>query len=265
MAGTIGELVAEMAAAEGIVLTPMRISGQTRVVTILLDVEAKTSTVLNPHGPEMTAESWQTFIEGVLDAIALQQPQFVVCTGSLPTHASPNGYAAIVQRARMCGAFTMVDAKGSPLSAVLDVHPDLVKVNRSEAAHLFVETSSGTGDVSDLKLVNHLLALGAERVVLTLGSEGALGSEGGEEFGVQGLPVTCTNPTGAGDAFLASLCAAYAAGEGMSEALRRAVALAAASVETSQPADFEISRLDALLASASKTTSLGCRPSCGSA
>ncbi len=251
MAGAIGELVAEMAAAEGIVLEPMRIAGQTRVATILLDVEAKTSTVLNPPGPEMRAESWQAFIDDVLEAIALEQPRFVICTGSLPAHVSPDGYAAIVQRARKVGAFTMVDATGAPLRALLEARPDLVKVNRREAADLFAETSGGTRTGSDLELMNHLLALGAERAVLTLGSKGAMGSEGGEEFKVGGLLVARTNPTGAGDAFLASLCAAYATGEGMAEALRRSVALAAASVETSQPGSFEADRFDALLASIS--------------
>jgi len=69
--------------------------------------------------------------------------------------------------------------------------------------------------------------LGASRVVLKLGAEGALASDGARRERIHPHPVECVDATGAGDCFAGSLLARLALGEDFWGAVRYANAAAA--------------------------------------
>jgi ribokinase len=75
---------------------------------------------------------------------------------------------------------------------------------------------------------------GAERIIVTLGSSGAvLSTRDGEIVRVPGRKVEVVDTTGAGDTFHGALAAAWAAGESLPEALKTAVDASALSVTRS--------------------------------
>jgi 2-dehydro-3-deoxygluconokinase len=88
--------------------------------------------------------------------------------------------------------------------------------------------------------------LGAKRVVLKLGVEGAIASDGAEIFRVQGHTVNCVDATGAGDCFAGALLARLAQGDNFPSALRYANA-AAALTTTDFGAVVPLPRKDAVL------------------
>ena len=74
-------------------------------------------------------------------------------------------------------------------------------------------------------------ALGAPTVVLKLGSDGCLVSQGGQQQHIPGHRVPLVDATGAGDCFCGNLLARLAAGDALAEAARYANAAAALAVQ----------------------------------
>jgi sugar/nucleoside kinase (ribokinase family) len=83
--------------------------------------------------------------------------------------------------------------------------------------------------------VGRALAEGAQRVVVTLGSEGALAADAGGAWRVPGIPIEGSSTLGAGDVFHGAILAALIEGQALAEALRWANAAAALSCRALGP------------------------------
>jgi ribokinase len=133
----------------------------------------------------------------------------------------------LVEAARWCRerelrlALNPAPARALP-SELLDARPILV-LNRGEALAL---ADRPTVQESAVVLTRRTGA----PVVVTLGPDGALVSDEGPLRVVAGHPVEAIDATGAGDATCGALVASLAAGHGLTEAVRRAMAAAALSV-----------------------------------
>jgi ribokinase len=115
-------------------------------------------------------------------------------------------------------------APAQPLPAGFLAQVDLLVANRGEAAELLGE---GGAEIAPPGLARRLGALGPERVVLTLGAEGALHFNGTELEHVDAFPVDAIDATAAGDAFAAALAVARAEGARLKDAVRFACAAGA--------------------------------------
>jgi ribokinase len=138
------------------------------------------------------------------------------------------------------GANATVDAVASGnIVCQLEIPLETVEANARAADFFCLNAAPGRAlptallDQVDLLVVNRyeLEALGAEPrglVALTLGREGALLLEGGEEVArAEPPPVEAVDGTGAGDAFTACLVVSLLEGRPREEALRRACAAGA--------------------------------------
>ena len=106
---------------------------------------------------------------------------------------------------------------------------DMLVVNKGEAAELLGE---GARDVGPAGLCRRLASLGPEKVVLTLGAEGALHFNGTELEHAEAFPMTSIDSTGAGDAFAAALGVLRAEGARLKDAVRFACAAGALATTT---------------------------------
>jgi ribokinase len=155
------------------------------------------------------------------------------------THLHVAGYAllhpgsrpaarALLAAARDGGLSVSVDpASAAPLrgaNAFLEWIQgiDLLVPNRDEAAVL-------TG-MPDPKAAARTLTAQAREVVVTLGAQGALWTDGDSQLRAPALDVHAVDTTGAGDAFAAGLLAARMAGADPSDALGAGCSLAAEAV-----------------------------------
>lgn len=89
-----------------------------------------------------------------------------------------------------------------------------------------------TGHTEPERCATALAELGPETVIVTLGSRGALGLEGGRLTTVPPRPVAVVDPVGAGDAFAAGFLAARLHGEPFEASLALGAELGAATTAT---------------------------------
>ena len=105
---------------------------------------------------------------------------------------------------------------------------DYVTPNETEAEFftgVHIETQEDTE-----KAAEKFIEMGAKNVVITLGSKGAIYSNGREKIMVPSIKVKAVDTTGAGDAFNGGFAAAIASGADIKSALRFANCTAALSV-----------------------------------
>ncbi len=108
---------------------------------------------------------------------------------------------------------------------------DLCVPNETEAALLTgADTATSEGAAA---AAASLRGRGAGAVIITLGGRGCLVDDGAETERFPAWPVDAVDPTGAGDAFLGALAAAFAKGVSLRDAVPRASAAAALSVTRS--------------------------------
>ena len=104
----------------------------------------------------------------------------------------------------------------------------LITPNHTEAEIL--TGVEGNDEASAVKAAEALCALGVKKVVITLGSEGALLYEDGKAEIIPARKVEAVDTTAAGDVYNGAMCAALAEGMSLRESLRFATKASAISV-----------------------------------
>lgn len=236
LGGHAGRWVAASLAAEGVPCTAVPVPGETRAC---LSVAA---------GGEMTefyeatvalaTAAWETLIEAT--AAAATGASWVVVSGSPPPG---EGLEALIAAARAQAARVALDAHGAALAEGLASRPDLVKINREEAAEVTGPVASPAAAAAALR------AFTDGPVVVTDGTAGAALVADGAALTGKGDTVG-PYPVGSGDACLAGLVTALDAGASWSEALRLGLGAAAANAERLGAGRLDPGRARALAARA---------------
>jgi 1-phosphofructokinase family hexose kinase len=241
--GRTGRAVAELLAEEGVELVAVACSGEVRVATIVLEDSGRV-TVLNEPGPQVAASEWADYESAVRH---LDEASILVCSGSVPPGAPEDGFARLI-----AGRRALVDATGPLLARALAANPEWVTPNVSEAEEALSGKAwhaTAAGDDAERRATAaaaELVRRGARNAAVTAGAAGvAVAGEDGEHF-VRAPWVTARNPIGAGDCFAAALAGALETGRSAGKAVRAAVAVAAASVETDTPGIFDPARARSL-------------------
>jgi 1-phosphofructokinase family hexose kinase len=247
--GRNGTLLVEELTQEGILNDFVRIRGESRTSTAVLDPTSNAYTEINEWGPEVADDELDMLREKV--AYLTQGAEFVVFAGSLPRGVDASFYAEMVRDASRRQHLAVVDADGEPFRLAVGAEPYLVAPNLSEAealvGHEFVdEEDLATG-------LDEIAELGARNVLITL-STGcyALLREDRHESRLRARApeLEAISAIGAGDTLLAGFLAARVSGRSFEDAVRSAVAAGAASVLEAGPGRFdprEASRLSPLV------------------
>ena len=138
---------------------------------------------------------------------------------------------AALRASREAGAVTVLDpAPAQPLPAKLLALVDVLTPNESEACILLGRPPARVGLTEAREMARALRDLGPRAIIVKLGEQGCLYSDGDKEFVAPGFPVKAVDTTAAGDTFNAALGVALCENMPMREALRFANAAAAISV-----------------------------------
>jgi 1-phosphofructokinase family hexose kinase len=182
---------------------------------------------LNEIGPRVS----KLEIDGIVAKVEshLHEAKWLALCGSLPPGVPSEFYAELIALAKDRGVKTLLDTDGEALTHGVEAGPTVVTPNQQEAERL-LNTVLLTRTQS-IAAARRVQSLGAESVVLSLGSRGAIGlSEGA---GWEAIPprVDAISPIGAGDAMAAALLWSLADGGTFSDALRWGVAAGTASAK----------------------------------
>ena len=243
LGGTTGRRIADAMDALGIACQFTFVDGETRTNLKVIDPARHTNTDLNEPG--LTGD--QETLDHMRDALvaAIRPGDIVVLSGSLPKGAPADTYGSWTAACRTAGARVFLDADGEPLAHGLAAKPYLAKPNNHELSRLTGRALETADDL--LAAARTLIADGVERVVVSMGGDGALFVSADGAYRAEGLRVPVGSTVGAGDSMVAAL--AYAAEQGMADAdtVRLAVATSAANVMCSGSQAAERSAVDELL------------------
>ncbi len=201
--------------------------GPTRRTVTVVDAEGA-ATAFNEPGPQLAPADWAVWTAAMRQQAA--GSAVVVLAGSVPPGISPSGYGELVRLARAEGSQVIVDCSGDHLLAALGWGPIIVKPNAPELA----EVTGGLEGVAAARALH--VRSPCTAVVASRGAAGLLVVADGLAWQARLPRAVVGNPTGAGDAVVASLATdlwqAATAGAAIAwpAALRRAVALSASAV-----------------------------------
>jgi 1-phosphofructokinase family hexose kinase len=247
--GRNGTLLVEELTQEGVLNDFVRIRGESRTSTAVLDPTSNAYTEINEAGPEIADDELETLREKL--AYLTQGADFVVFAGSLPRGVDTSFYAEAIRDAGRRHQLAVIDADGEPFRLGVGAEPYLVAPNVREAeelvGHEFVdEEDLGTA-------LDEIAELGARNVLITMetGCYALLREDRNEvRLRARAPALEPISTIGAGDTLLAGFLAARAAGRSFEDAVRTAVATGAASVLEPGPGRFdarEASRLAPLV------------------
>lgn len=184
-------------------------------------------TEINDRGEEVSKENQQKLLN--LVKTLSDSASVVILSGSLPLGVENDYYYNL---AKVCNkkAKIVIDAEGEKLTNALKANVYLVKPNLNELEHIAGEKLNNRADM--LKACYKLIDLGAENVLLSLGREGAILTDGSNSYFCKSANVAVNSTVGAGDSMVAAASLMTEYGESKQEILKNAVAAGTASITT---------------------------------
>jgi len=226
--GRTGTRIVEELTAEAILNDFVRIGGESRTSTAVVDTTTGSYTEINEWGPRVDEAELEILMEK-LHYLA-NGADYVVFAGSLPRGVSNGFYGEAVRDLKRRGIHTILDSEGEPLRLGTEAEPWLVSPNQPEAEGL---VGQELNDDEDFMMALDVIAdRGAQNVLIT--QETGCVARFREErrarrFRARSPRLEALSAVGAGDTLLAGLIAARLEGRTTEEALAYAVAAGAVS------------------------------------
>jgi len=244
--GRTGMQIVERLTGEGLLNDFVRIRGESRTSTAVVDPTSNVYTEINEWGPEVEEHELAILRDKL--AYLTRGAEFVVFAGSLPRGVGDDFYFEAIKEANRRGVLTLLDAEGEPLRQGLEAEPYLVTPNVAEAEQLVGHEFSGEDDL--VAGLDEIADLGARNVVIT-SEDGchALFREDRMEIRLRAVAphLEPISAIGSGDALLAGFIAARMSAKSHEEAVRAAVATGAASVLEVGAGRFDVREVSRLI------------------
>jgi|SRR5579883_202641 len=199
---------------------------QNEIRTNLTIVDRQGLTIkLNEAGPSLTADELAR-VEKALER-RLEGAQWLMLCGSVPPGVPGDFYTKLIRMARGRGVKTLLDTDGDALLHGVEACPTVVTPNQQEAERLLNRALITRAHFTEA--ATRMRAMGAETVLLSLGSRGVVAVN--ENQLLEAIPprVEAVSPIGAGDALAAAYTWAATKKKDFTECVRWAVACGTAS------------------------------------
>jgi 1-phosphofructokinase/tagatose 6-phosphate kinase len=226
--GKTGTRIVEELTAEAILNDFVRIAGESRTSTAVVDPTSGEYTEINEWGPDVQPDELE-MLRDKLQYLS-RGTSAVIFAGTLPRGVDEGFYAEAIRDLSRRGVETVLDAEGQPLRLGTEAEPFLVSPNRQEAEALVGQEFDGDDDF--LMALDAIAELGARNVIIT--HDSGCFARFREERRVRHVRVLAPRvealaPAGSGDVLLAGFIGARFAGATTDDALRRGVAAGAVS------------------------------------
>ena len=212
----------------------LRLPGDSRVNIKLADLQSGRTTDINLPGLAAAEADLQALAARLTE---LRAGDSAALAGSLPPGLPSDALARLCRQLKRQGVWVLLDSSGPALAAALanppETLPDCVKPNREELAQWAGRELPALPDVA--RCAQGLQRLGIAQVVVSLGEQGAMLVDADGARLASLPPQRPLSTVGAGDALVAGLMAARQQALRGGDALRLAVAFAAAKLQSVGP------------------------------
>ncbi len=228
-----GELFEKTLSKEGINYRFVSCAGRVRENYKFIDRKAMLTEV-NDVGEPISKKNAEEVLKRV-EYISKTETDVTVVSGSLPRGLKSDYYGKLVGAISQ-NSLRILDANGDNLLAGLREGVDLVKPNAQE-----LEQTLGVRlkDGESLKTAcRELIARGTRTVLLSLGEDGAVITDGDSFYHCKSINVAVNSTVGAGDAMVAAVATRIRKGSPLPELLRAGVAAGTARISTLERVSF---------------------------
>lgn len=198
---------------------------------------------ISPAVPELKQQE-------LLDLVKQISPscEAVVISGGLTKGMAPEFYAEILKSVPS-GVTKVVDTEGDRLLSSLKVGVQLVKPNLDELERTYRRRFRTRDEM--LTGCKYLLDSGAEKVLLSLGKQGAIITDGRNGYYCKSVNVAMNSTLGAGDAMVAAATMALTRRADIHEILKCGVAAGTASITAPDTISFNKEKYEEILSTLS--------------
>lgn len=222
--GNSGRRLEEHLCGCGFEVDVVRLRNETRQNLTITDKHGLTVN-LNEVGP-LVEKDEIACLEKTLRS-RLEGAEWLILAGSLPPGVPVTFYAKLIEMARQKKVKTLLDADGEALREGLEAKPTVVSPNQQEAERLLSKALLTRSHYLDA--VERIRAMGADSVLLSLGSRGAVAASAAGILEAVPPRVEAVCPIGSGDALAAAYAWAMVRQSNHGDALRWGVAAGTAS------------------------------------
>ncbi len=213
--GHVGEQVVELIGEEGISHDFVCVNGESRLALAVIDTRTGTQTEVNENGPEICEAELDSIFAKVREH--LQASTVLVLSGSCPPGVPNDFYARLITMANEAGAKAILDASGVQLINGVKALPYMAKPNVLELGHITGREMSGWEDVH--AQAEALVKTGIQVMAVTMGSRGAMVTNGKQAFMATPPKIDFVSAVGSGDSFTAGFVDAMLSGESLERQL----------------------------------------------
>lgn len=199
-------------------------------------------TEVDDVSPEVSPEKQQELINLIKQLSG--DYNAVVISGGLAKGMTPDYYGKILSAVPE-GVKKIVDTEGERLISALKCGVDLVKPNLDELERTLNRKIKNKADM--LAGCNEIIAKGAKCVLLSLGKNGAIITDGHTNLYCKSVNVAMNSTVGAGDGMVAAASDALVKGASLEDILKCGVAAGTAAVTLPDTISFNKSKYDEIL------------------
>ena len=243
LGGSTGEYIQKKLDALGIAHDFVIREAPTRTNLKISDLHRHTMTELNEPGEPVTDEELGAVWSKIENAV--KPGDIVVFAGKNPPGMADDVLAKWITALRERGIVTALDTVGEAMRLGVAAKPSVIKPNREELSDFYGEPLHYQRDI--LAAAREIVESGVERVVVSLGGDGAMFVTAKEVLLASGIRVEVKSTVGCGDAMLAALLYGIEKGESWEETARLAVAAATANVMMGGSQAPKLEQLEPLL------------------
>jgi 1-phosphofructokinase family hexose kinase len=236
LGGESGRWIADELERVGVPFVASACAGETRSCLSVADRESGSLTEFYEAGAAVSPTEWEAFVRLAEDAAG--SADWTTISGSLPPGAPADAY----ERLAALDTNVAVDA-----TALGHARPALVKVNATEASAITGLPVADAGDALEAAdQLRRRIGGDGHAAAVTSGRDGAVLVTSDGSMWRGSLTAAGRYPVGSGDAFLAGLVTALAAGDDWPNALTAALGAAAANAELPGAGLLDVHRARAL-------------------
>ena len=204
----------------------VNIEGNTRTNTKIVDNVNKVFTDVNEPGPMISDMELESLVAKYSELCS--KGDIVVLSGGVSSSIPTDIYRILTETAKKKGAFVILDADGELLAEGLKALPHAIKPNEHELGKLLGIDISDRNEI--IKGALSLKNKGIGRLMISLGSKGAIYITDDGVYFAEALKVQVKGTVGAGDSMVAGLIYSTINGFNAADTLKFATACGAASV-----------------------------------